>query len=124
MAAVDSRKNLYDVRILMYHEEDGIDVQSKEYENLGPNTGRLRKCVYAECFKRSDENEDGGPPMVKGERQVDQDFVADVSRCVKLLHDVVNMLNGRCNVLNTIKTAKGLTVTALLTNNAKTNASI
>lgn len=29
--------------------------------------------------------------MVKGERQMDQDFVAGVGRCVKLLHDVVDM---------------------------------
>lgn len=65
--------------------------QSKEYANLGPNTGWLRKGIYAECFKRSDENENGSPPMVKGERQVDQDFVADVSRCMELLHDVVDM---------------------------------
>jgi hypothetical protein len=30
--------------------------------------------------------------MVKGERQVDQEFVADVSRCVELLHDIVDVL--------------------------------
>lgn len=62
--------------------------------------------------------------MVKGERQVDQNFVAGVRRCVELLHDVVDMLYERCNILNTMKRAKRLTVTALLTNKAKTNASI
>lgn len=65
--------------------------QTKEYENLGPDTGWYMKRIDAECFKRSDDNENGSPPMIKGERQVDQDFVADVSRCVELLHDVVDV---------------------------------
>lgn len=65
--------------------------QSKEYENFGPNTGWFKKRIDAECFKRSDDNENGRPPMVKGERQVDQDFVTGVSRCMELLHDVVDV---------------------------------
>jgi len=69
-----------------------IDVQSKEYENLGPNTSWYKKRIDAECLKCSDDNENGSPPMVKGERQVDQEFVADVSRCVELLHDIVDVL--------------------------------
>jgi hypothetical protein len=80
------------MRIPKYHEESCINVQTKEYENLGPDTGWYMKRIDAECFKRSDDNENGSPPMIKGERQVDQDFVADVSRCVELLHDVVDVL--------------------------------
>jgi len=65
--------------------------QSKECENLGPNTGWFINRVDAECLERSDDNKNGSPPMVKGERQVDQNFVTDVGRCVELLHRVVDV---------------------------------
>lgn len=68
------------------------DAQGKEHENFGPNVGWLSKRVDAKCFKRSQDDENGCPPMIERERQVNEYFVTSVRGCVILLHDVVDVL--------------------------------
>lgn len=98
------------------------NVQGKEHENFGPNAGWVRKRVGAERFKRGQDDKNGRPPMVEGERQVYEYFVGGVRGCMILLHDVVDVLREKWVNRRSYRKGKTLTVTALLTNNAKMNA--
>jgi hypothetical protein len=52
----------------------------------------MGKCVHTESLKCSDDNEDGGPTMVKGKRKVDKEFICIALWGVMLLDNVVDVL--------------------------------
>lgn len=50
--------------------------------------------VYTKCLKSSEDNKNGGPSVVEREGKVNKDFVRDILRCVMLLDDVIDVLEG------------------------------
>jgi len=52
-------------------------------------------CVTTECFEAGQEDEDGGPTVVEGERKVDEEFITQVVGSVILLDDVVDVTDSR-----------------------------
>ena len=65
--------------------------ERKEDEDLGPDAGVVRELVAAESGEGGEDDEDGRPAMVEGERQMHKDLVGRVCRFVELLDDVVNV---------------------------------
>lgn len=50
--------------------------ETEEHEDLGPDSSSLIRRVVAESDERSEHHEYGGPSVVQGERQVDEELVA------------------------------------------------
>lgn len=67
-------------------EEEG-----EEYKDLGPYTSMVRVGVLAECYERGKDHENGGPTVVEGEWQVNEDLVGNVCSLVMLLDDVIDV---------------------------------
>ena len=52
----------------------------------------MGECVHTESLKCSDDNEDGGPTMVKGKGKVDEQFICIALWGVMFLDNVVDVL--------------------------------
>lgn len=52
----------------------------------------MGECVHTESVKCSDDNEYGGPTMVKGKGKVDKEFISIVLWGVIFLDNVVDVL--------------------------------
>ena len=68
-----------------------VDIQSKEDEDVSPDTGVLSSRVDAKCLESAEDDEDGGPAVVEREGEVDEDLVGGARRVVVLLDDVVDV---------------------------------
>jgi len=67
------------------------DEESKEDEDLGPDTCVVGIGVASECLKSGQEDENGGPPVVEGEGEVDKEFISHVLSLVMLLDEVIDV---------------------------------
>ncbi len=69
-----------------------MDLQCEEDKDLGPDTcpGRVR--INAEGLERGQHNKDSRPTMIKGERQMNEEFIGQTLGYMALLHNVVNVL--------------------------------
>lgn len=81
------------IRVLIKHVQR-VDLQCEEDKDLGPDacTGRVR--INAEGLERGQDNKDSRPTMIKGERQMNEEFIGQALRYMALLHNVVNVLQG------------------------------
>lgn len=100
-AAVPSRKKLcskaHHIRELRLDiRRYASDLQSKENENLGPNTGDFAERIDTESLEGSENYQNGGPSVPERERKVHEYFVTRARRRMLLLDDVVNMLTRIC----------------------------
>lgn len=50
------------------------------------------KLIDAESLETSEDDEDGGPTMVQGERKMDEELISQRFRDMVLLDDVVDVL--------------------------------
>ena len=48
--------------------------------------------VYTERLKGSKYDEDGCPAMIEGERKMDEELIREISRSVRLLDNIVDVL--------------------------------
>jgi len=71
--------------------------ESEEDEDLGPDAGGVSEGIDAEGLEAGEENEDGRPPVVEREREVDEELIISTLRNVELLHDIVHMRDGRAD---------------------------
>lgn len=69
--------------------------KGEEHEHLRPDTGMVSERVHAKCGKCGQNDEDGGPAVIEGEREVDKDLVSGAGRLMILLDDVVDVRDGR-----------------------------
>lgn len=65
--------------------------KGEEHENFGPNAGVVVKLIDAESLETSEDDEDGGPTMVQGERKMDEELISQRFRDMVLLNDVVDV---------------------------------
>jgi hypothetical protein len=71
---------------------NGKRLQGKENKDFGPDTCRMGEGIYAKGVKGADDDEDGGPTVIQGEREMDEELIT-VSHCrVVLLNNVVDVL--------------------------------
>ena len=70
-------------------------LQCEEDENFGPDACTMGETVDTKGIKRSDDDEDGGPTVVKREGEVDEELVGIRLGCVVFLDDVVDVLEER-----------------------------
>jgi len=71
--------------------------ESKEDKDLGEDASLVVRSVHAERFKSSEENQDGCPSVIEGERKMDEEFVPKFLAFVIFLDDVVDMGDGAGN---------------------------
>jgi len=62
--------------------------ESKENENLCPNAGGIVEAAYTEGVECGDDDENGGPTMVKREGEMDEELIR-VGLCAVMLFDNV-----------------------------------
>ena len=71
---------------------NGKHLQGKENKDFGPDICRMGESIYAKGFKGADDDEDGGPTVIQGEREMDEELIT-VRHCrVVLLNNVVDVL--------------------------------
>lgn len=66
--------------------------EREEDEDLGPDPGGLLEGVDAEGLEGGEDDKDGGPAVVEGEGEVDEELVGPGLGRVIFLHDVVDVL--------------------------------
>ena len=94
VAAVPSKKNLSKwIRVLIKCVQR-VDLQCEEDEDLGPDACPSRVRINAEGLERGQDNKDSCPTMIKGERQMNEEFIGQTLGYMTLLHNVVNVLKG------------------------------
>jgi hypothetical protein len=71
------------------------DLQSKEHENLGPDTGMFSD-IDTKCLEGGDNYQNGGPSVPERERKVHKYFVSRGRRRMLLLDNIVDMLTRVC----------------------------
>lgn len=82
-AAVPSRKKL---RNRAHHISGlrldihgyAVDLQGKEHENLGPDTGSFAERIHTESLKGSENYQNGSPSVPERERKVHEYFITRV----------------------------------------------
>lgn len=65
--------------------------ECEEDEDLGPDTGAVGERVSSECLKGGENDEDGGPTVVEGEGEVDENFITKRLRRMMLLYDIIDV---------------------------------
>lgn len=70
--------------------------QSKEDENLCPDTGGFAERIDTESLESSENYQNGGPSVPERERKVHEYFITRARRRMLLLDDVVDMLTRVC----------------------------
>ena len=75
MAAVPSRKKLMTKLRVGLKRKKRNYLQGKEDTNFCPDTCTMGNCVHTKSIKRSDDNENGCPTMVKREGKVDEELI-------------------------------------------------
>jgi len=73
-------------------EEEG-----EEDENFGPDACTMGETVDTEGIESGNDDEDGGPTVVKREGKVDEELVGIRLGCVVFLDNVVDVRNSRAN---------------------------
>jgi hypothetical protein len=94
--------------------------QRKEDKDLCPKAGGMFSCIHAESGESREEDEQGRPPVIEGEREVNEKLVPDVLGDMIFLDNIIDVLMEIVSIRRRRRAAKGvLTVTAELTNRAK-----
>jgi hypothetical protein len=74
----------------------GKNVQCDRYPSLRSRTGAMLGSIGTERLECSEHNEDGRPTVVKREGKMDEKFIIEIGRCMELLDDIINVLEGNC----------------------------
>ena len=65
--------------------------ESEEDEDFGPNASMVRKRVDTKGSESREDDEDGGPAVIQGEWEMDEEFVRNVGGLMMLLDDVIDV---------------------------------
>lgn len=71
--------------------------ERKEDKDFGPDAGMVAVGIDTECLERGQDDEDGGPAVVQGEGQVDEEFISKGLWGVVLLDNIVDVCHCRAD---------------------------